>query len=351
MARSNRKRYAYLSLIVLIVSCIQPNTNSESLAYYSIQGNTQGTTYKIIFKDSILDLKEEVDAVLHQFDLALSTYIDQSIITSFNNYGIGEFNYQIADSSNYFKTCWHLSDKIFRLTNGAFDPSIYPLIEAWGFFKDIDNIPDSTEVNRILKLTGFGKDNHYNFSDTSIYKNNKDFKVVFNAIAQGQAVDVLCDLLDEKSIENYYIEIGGELKVKGLNPEGKLWSIGIDRPLENSNSINRELLEIILLDNKAIATSGSYRQFYEKDGQKYSHTIDPSTGSPVRHQLLSVSVVTNSCAEADAFATAFMVMGTNKTIEFLANNNHLGLEVLLIYNNQKRLDTFMTKGFKSLIKE
>ena len=367
MGKRNRKRRFNLSLIAFSILLLLGCTNhsekvgptkekapvSGSISYY---GNTQGTTYAILCSDSIILNQEEITQTLHDFDMMLSTYIPESVLSRLNASGKGRFEYQ--DSMNYMNDCLMISKKVYDLTNGAFDPTVFPLLEAWGFLKDTDVIPDSAKIRSILAYTGFNENQHFSFTtgDTAvnsiIYKRTASAKLVFNAIAQGQAVDVIAKLLESKGAKNYFVEIGGEIKVKGRNSEGKLWSIGIDKPIEHSNAGNREIMEIIQLNNKSVATSGSYRQFYEKDGQKYSHTIDPKTGYPVQHQLLSVSVVADNCALADGLATAFMVMGTDRVIEYVKAHPDLNVDVYLIFNNSKnRLETYMTNGFKNLILE
>ncbi len=368
MARRNRRRKSDLSLnqipfllvlcfLLVLAGCNSgEKTSNVKPQIIKLSGNTQGTTYSIICTDTIDITSEEIDETLRQFDLALSTYIPESIISKLNDAPVGKFEYQ--DIYNYFNNCVYVSKEVFKLTNGAFDPTVYPLLDAWGFFKDVEFIPDTNTIDSILTSVGFDDDIHFSFDDLSpkrtsaVIKNTPGSKLVFNAIAQGQAVDVLCHLLEWKGAKNYFVEIGGEIRVKGKNPDQKLWTIGIDEPIENSTASNREIMKIIQLDNKAVATSGSYRKFYERDGRKYSHTINPKTGYPVQHQLLSVTVVSDNCAMADGLATAFMVMGTDNVIQFLKDGSVPGVDVFLVYNNSKnRLETFMTNGFKTLILE
>ena len=248
------------------------------------------------------------------------------------------------------------------MTNGAFDPTVYPLVDGWGFMKDIENIPDSSVVDSLKALVGFQPGYHFKFmynhteGDTvpanKILKRTPQAKLDFNAIAQGQAVDEIAKLLESRGSENYFVEIGGEIRVKGKNREGEFWRIGIDKPIENSTAEDRELQEVVQLNNKSIATSGSYRKFYEKNGVKYSHTLNPKTGYPVKHSLLSVTVVANSCALADGLATAFMVMGTQKTIQFLKDHPELDIEAYLIFNNDKgRMETYYTRDFRDMFIE
>ena len=209
-----------------------------------------------------------------------------------------------------------------------------------------------TEVDSILEFVSF-KDGVYHTVDfrekTIVFcKNHPNFKIDFNAIAQGLSVDVVDDFISSKGYTDYYIEIGGELIVRGKNREGVNWKIGIDSPKENQ--IERELENIIHLSNKAVATSGNYRKFYVKDGVKYSHTLDPKSGFPVQHSLLSVTVVANDCATADAYATAFMVMGKEATLTFIEQHPEEKLEVYLLFSNDKgEIGRVNTVGFDKFL--
>jgi FAD:protein FMN transferase len=362
------KHYPLIPLFLFLFSCggSSPDNNidKEDNASERIElfGNTQGTTYSIIVNDPIELTSKEVDSVLHEFDLALSTYIPNSIVSKLNDAAAGEFNYD--DKNGFFNDCYQMSQIVYKETNGLFDPTVYPLVAGWGFFKDIENVPDSIAVDSLRALTSFTNGYHFNFhqlimerdgfSDTipasTIDKNTPNAKLDFNAIAQGQAVDVLAELISSKGAKNYFIEIGGEIRVAGKNSEKEFWRIGIDKPIEGSDASDRVLQEIVQLENQSIATSGSYRKFYEKDGLKYSHTLNPKTGYPVKHTLLSATVVAPDCAMADAYATALMVMGPDEGIKFVNDNRHLGLEAYLIFTNKKdRLETYFTEGFGELI--
>lgn len=330
----------------------------QPLEFY---GNTQGTTFAVICNDSVKISIEEIETILHNFDLALSAYIPNSTITRLNEAPAGVFHY--TDSFNYFNRCYLLSQQMWQISKRAFDPSVYPLVDGWGFMKDVEIVPDSATVDSLRSLVGFAPGFNFTFHshidsigniipDFKITKHNSRAKLDFNAIAQGLAVDIIAEKLESKGGQNYFVEIGGEIRVKGFNSEGKLWTIGIDKPIENSTAEDREMQEIVQINNRSIATSGSYRKFYEKDGIKYSHTIDPRTGYPVRHSLLSATVVAETCGIADAMATAFMVMGAEKSIQFLDEHPELNLEVYLIYTNDKgRTETFYTKDFRDLIVE
>jgi thiamine biosynthesis lipoprotein len=185
-------------------------------------------------------------------------------------------------------------------------------------------------------------------ANRKLIKENKDIKVDVNAIAQGYSVDVIVNWLEHKNIENYLVEIGGEVCAKGINGKGIVWKIGIDKPIEDQSASNRELQAIASLNNKSLATSGNYRKFYEKDGIKYSHTINPKTGYPARNTLLSASVLATDCMTADAFATAFMVLGVEKSIE-LANKLDY-LEVYFIYTDStQNYSVYASDGFTKII--
>ena len=245
---------------------------SEPIEFY---GNTQGTTFAVISNDSITLTMAEITTILANFDLALSSYIDNSILTKLNNFGAGEFRYQ--DNDGFFNRCYEMSQEVYQMTNGAFDPTVYPLVDGWGFMKDVEIVPDSAVVDSLRALLGFTNGYHFNFKTTQnqdgdsvtsslIIKNTPQAKLDFNAIAQGLAVDVLAEELEKRGSKNYFVEIGGEIRVSGLNSDGEVWRIGIDKPLEHSTSADRQVQEIVRLNNKSIATSGSYRKFYEKNG-------------------------------------------------------------------------------------
>ncbi len=331
---------------------IPENIVDNNLEFY---GNTQGTTFAILCNDPIEISMREINEILADFDTALSSYIPESIVSKLNNYPAGEYNYN--DKFGYFNRCYQLSQQVFDLTTGDFDPTVFPLVDGWGFMKDVTNVPDSITIDSLKALVGFQNDYHFSFLGeneenkiSKIIKNTPHSKLDFNAIAQGLAVDILGEEFERRGAKNYFIEIGGEIRVSGVNSEDVLWRIGIDQPIANSTSENRELQEIVQLDNRSIATSGSYRKFYEKNGVKYSHTLNPKTGYPVKHNLLSATVIADNCALADAMATAFMVMGVEKTIDFLKQHSNLNLEVYLIFvNAEGKNETYISKGFEKMI--
>jgi FAD:protein FMN transferase len=363
-----KKNCVVLAIPFILLSCGGAEdhtivTESDSTDYVEFYGNTQGTTFAIICNDGINISNEEIEKILDDFDLALSSYVPNSIISELNKAPAGIFEYE--DPQGYFSRCYQRSKEIFELSSAKFDPTVFPLVDAWGFFGEAGaEIPDSAQVDSLRALTGFEAAGHFRFlgslpnEDSSeaglslnrlnILKTTATAQLGFDAIAQGLAVDVLAETLESRGAENYYVEIGGEIRVKGVNTEGMLWSIGIDKPIEKSSAENREIQKIVRIKDRSIATSGSYRKFYERDGLKYSHTIDPKTGYPVTHSLLSVSVIADDCATADAMATSFMVMGADSSMAFVKAHPELNLEVYLIFTNDKGvMETYYTEAFRN----
>ena len=333
----------------------ETESESNSIEFY---GNTQGTTYAVICNDDVEISNDEIDNMLANFDMALSAWVDESTLSQFNNAPAGEFTYK--DPEDYFNRCYLLSNALYERTNGNFDPTLYPIINAWGFYNKDNVALDSSEIDSLLAFTGFRKGHleYFSVSDSNgtitpenrMVKYTPQVKLDFNGIAQGLAVDVICEELIERGAKNYYVEIGGEIRISGTNREGEDWRIGIDKPIENSSAEEREITEIIQLTNCGIATSGSYRNFFESDGKTYSHTINPKTGWPVEHKLISATVVSKTCAEADALATACMVMGPEKSITYFSNDTSDLGEIYLIYENNKgRIETYASPGFQEFI--
>jgi thiamine biosynthesis lipoprotein len=337
-------------LALLALSCNRPD---EATTYVMV-GDTQGTTYRIKYwGDSLANYQSGIDSLLLEIDTSLSTYLPGSIISQVNAQ-----KSTVVDA--FFSAVFTRSVEINKITGGAFDPSVMPLVSAWGFGPaEVPQI-DTTLIDSLRSLVGLSRFGIY-FSlwknaqniklDTSyLIKTINEIQLDFNGIAQGYSVDVLAAYLEHKTVTNYLIEVGGEIKAKGANPSGERWLIGIDKPEDHLRE--RPLQATVALMDNAIATSGSYRKFYELNGTKYSHTIDPFTGYPVTHSLLSATVMTQECMSADAYATAFMVMGLNSSRRFLEQHEELALEAYFIYadENGKHL-TYTTPGLEMLLNE
>ena len=325
---------SFLILFSLFISCDSVK-NNDVLVINS--GKTQGTFYHIKYlSDQGKNYQEEVDSLLFLVDNSLSTYNKSSLITRINS---GE---EVVTDS-LFRTVFRSAKEVFTSSNGLFDCSIAPLVNAWGFGFSEKQKMDTNRVSNLLKIVGFEK---IFLQNDSIIK-PKRMLIDFNSIAQGYTVDLIAYLFDQKGIANYLIEVGGEIRSKGINVEGNLWKIGVDKPTESIDS-NDRFQFILELNNKSLATSGNYRKFYMENGIKYSHVINPKTGFPAKNKLLSVTVVHNDCITADAYATAFMVMGLQNSKNFLSQRKDL--EAYFIYRNQNgELANYVTENFKERI--
>jgi thiamine biosynthesis lipoprotein len=308
----------YLVILVILSSCKKPGF------YENFSGFIQGTTYSIVFENNgklnSEDLKSEVERVLHDFDMSLSLYVDSSIISKVNR------NEDIA-LDYYFTEAFKISSEISEMTEGAFDITVGPLVKAWGFGPDERKDFSESKRDSLLKLVGMNK---VNIVNKRLIKTDPGVILDFNAIAQGYSVDVVSTYFDGKGIKSYLIEIGGEVRVKG-DKQGSLWRIGIDKPEENNNQPGTELQAVISMKDRSLATSGNYRKFYVENGTKYSHTIDPRTGYPARNQLLSATILADDCATADGIATACMVLGREKAVEFLGS--HPELDAFFVFSD------------------
>jgi thiamine biosynthesis lipoprotein len=354
------------------------NAKSEVVLYdfFQVTGYAQGTTYYIVYQDVLKrDLSMSIDSLLKDYDSYLSTYVDTSLISQFNNslyspaFTKTSWNKDFSDlevqPDGIFEDCFKAAKEIYHATDGAFNPSVYPLVKYWGFLdgKPRDDI-FQYEIDSILKIVDFS-DSVINLSTDTVSKGevivgstpviaklHGNMKIDFNGIAQGHSVDIIGRYLLSLGVNNFMVEVGGEVLCKGVNNKNTYWQIGVDKPVENSSPGSEGFQFVVNVNNGAIATSGNYRKFYEKDGVKYAHAINPKTGYPVQHSLLSVTVMTDKCADADGYATAFMVMGMEQTKKFLSSNPELHLEVYLVASTGKDAhEIWMTEGFKSLIVE
>jgi thiamine biosynthesis lipoprotein len=292
-------------------------------------------------------MRQHIDSILHLFSLSLSTYIDSSSISVINHTYTADSFFQI--DRNFYEV-FRISEKVYRVTGGAFDPSVMPLVHFWGFGVRKNTDMDTTRLDSIRKLVGlhhfFAKEANGKFF---IKKSVPYAQLDFNAVAQGYACDVIADLFESNNIFDYMIEIGGEVRCNGTNARNSIWKIGIDKP-ENSNVHTRQLQAVIELKDASLATSGNYRKFIERPGKKYGHTINPHTGYPEVNTTLSVSVVTRYCGYADAYATAYMVMGHEKALQHAETNPDI--EAYFIYSDETgRILTKMTTGLEKKLKE
>ncbi len=330
--------------LVFLNSC----NESSPVIYTNYKGETMGTFYNIQFEmDSDAILQSEIDSLLKIFNLSLSTYIPESTISRFNQ---SDSVYCYASKDTFFEKVFTKSKVIYGLSKGYFNPTIMPLVNYYGFgyekSKKVE-IPDTNYIKEVLGYMRF--EEIYLKADTlsgeiCIYKKHKPAQLDFSAIAKGYGVDVVAYYLESKGASNYMVEIGGEVRTKGENAKKKPWVIGINKPSDDASLQEVELL--LSVSGVSVATSGNYRNFYESKGQKYAHIIDPLTGINRPSDILSTTVITTDCMSADGFATAFMAMGLDKSLE-LANNIE-GLEACFIYDEEGdgQFEFRMTEGFK-----
>ena len=322
-------------LILLVAGTIFILSRSK---YQTSQGEIFGTTYHVRY-NSTQNLDKEIEQELFRVDTIFSLFKENSLLSRFNR---GEDK---GKGNTLFAEVIKLSLEISNETEGAFDITVAPLVNAWGFgFKNKQPLSNK-QVDSLQKLVGY---QHLSFNGKELTKDIPNLQIDCGAIAKGYAVDRIAKLLSDKGCQNYMVEIGGEVVVKGNNDKGEKWKIGINKPTQHALPTEEDLQTLLSLTNCGIATSGNYRNFYIKDGKKYAHSIDPKTGYPVQHSLLSATVITQSCAKSDALATAFMVMGLDKAKAFV--ETHKDIQVYFIYADEKgNYQVWMSDGMKPLI--
>lgn len=329
-----KMRLLHFLLIITFWAC-----EPKQKAYVQLGGNAQGTTFAITYEPTEdITYEKEVDQLFKDIDHSMSLWDSSSLIVQFNK---AEKELAVDD---YFKEVLEASIKVNKETDGAFDPTVGPVVKAWGFARKNDlTLPSDAQIDSLKAFVGINK---VSLEDEMVKKSMPEVQLDFNAIAQGYTVDVIASFLRSKGVKNYLIEVGGELRCEGFNSKGQEWNIGIEKPNFNATEQQNEVQDIVSLSGISLATSGNYRKFVEKDGKKYSHTIDPKTGKPVTHHLLSVSVLASTCMEADAYATAYMVMGKDKA---MATANKKGMYIQCVVDEEGELKTYRSAGFEQFI--
>ena len=340
------KKGYLIGLIFILVSC--SDSQKKTVAYRKIHGETMGTTYSITYKDILnKDFKKEIDQRLIELNNEVSTYIKTSIISKVNQ---AKDSLMISNTHHYFLDNYLKAKEIYEKTNHYLDVSIMPIVNYWGFGytekRKVTKI-DSVKIKSLMQDMGLYKWKLKQGKDSFvIYKPSPTAQLDFSSLAKGYGVDEIGRLLVSKGVNDFVIDIGGEDLAKGLSPRNSPWNIGISMPKENA--AYTDVFSVVELKNKAIATSGNYRIFYESNGQKFSHIINPMTGFPERSNLLGASVITDDCMTADAYATAFMAMGLEKAIQLAEKTK--GIEAYLIYVDENgELKTKFTDGVKKFL--
>lgn len=324
------KSLLFLVFAIVLSSCSQPDTDKA----LRLTGNTMGTHWLVtISKGENIDakaLKSDISKVLKRVNQQFSTYIPDSEVSRFNQLkSLESFNV-----SPEVVEVISAAQAISRQTGGAFDITVGPLVNLWGFGPDLKvDKPEPSLVATVLENMGY-QQLGTSSDPPQLRKKIPNLQVDLSAIAKGYGVDELASLLDQYGIEDYLVDIGGELKVKGFNPKNELWRIAIEKPSQGQ----RKAQQLLQLENVAVATSGDYHNYFEENGVRYSHTIDPLTGSPITHKLASVTVLHESAMRADALATAINVLGEKKGYEFAVEK---GLEVYMIVHEA---DNFVAKS-------
>jgi len=332
-----RASYSFLLCVLALGAC--DSETRHHLAQF--HGDTMGTTWTVKITDPPVQpdqvaLQKELEDELRSINNSMSTYIDDSELSRLNHYR----DSKPFPLSNPLYTVLDEALRISQLSGGAFDVTVGPLVNLWGFGPEprMDHIPDEADIRETLSHTGANKI-RLQAQPPAATKLDPDVYIDLSAIAKGYAVDRLADTIERYGIKNYMVEIGGELRLHGINERGKPWTIAVEKP----DPMSRSALVLIHPGSAAVATSGDYRNYYEENGIRYSHTINPATGRPITHKLASVTVITERCMTADALATALMVMGPERGLAFAQQHK---LAVLFLVKTETGFDSIPTDAFK-----
>jgi thiamine biosynthesis lipoprotein len=321
-------------ITLLLFGCTEEIKNTITLS-----GPAQGTTYNITYvAGAYANYRSAIDSIFNVIDQSLSTYQQGSIISQINRN-------ETAEVDAHFKEVFNQSQAVAEKTNGLFDPTVAPLVNAYGFGFTNKEMVTPALLDSLKKIVGYKL---VWLEGNKMVKRFPEVMLDFNAIAPGYTVDVLAAFLDSKGTQNYLVELGGELRSKGKKLDGSAWTLGIEQP-EDNQAEGARLFTRIKLGDHALATSGNYKKFYLEDGKKYSHIIDPKTGYPAKNSLLSATVIAPDCISADAYATVFMVMGLEKAQAFVTAHPELQLLVFFIYDDQGTIKTWLSQNFPALM--
>lgn len=341
-----------MALSIFSMSC-NTDVGQSSKTYLSLQGKTMGTYYNITYSDAgEKNYQPQIDSLLEALNKQVSTYIPSSLISTFNQAEDSLVLSEIEQKDHFLENL-SVASEIYTLSEGAFDPTVMPLVNYWGFGveerRPVTSV-DSALIDSLKMLVGFNKviliggEN-----DRLVLKKTKPgVQLDFSALAKGYGVDAIGRLLESKGVKDYLVEIGGEVGARGVNKQGEKWTIGVNQPSETSQLT--DFVAVLSLDNQGMATSGNYRNFYEVNGVKYSHTINPKTGFPERNTLLSATIIAQNCMYADALATACMVMGTDAAFNWIQELQDV--EAYLIYGEEDGgMGEKYTEGLRPFLEE
>lgn len=333
MDRKKKLVWQLPALVLLVVGTIFVIRQQRSMPYQHDEGMVFGTFYSITYQHD-RDLKTEIERELQRVDDALSPFNKKSIITAVNNNKPTQLN-------DMFIYVFDLAKQVSKDTEGAFDITVAPLVNAWGFGFKNDCPPTQHAVDSLRQFVGYDK---VTLMGKTIRKDDPRVMLDCSAIAKGYGSDVVARYLKSQGVKNFMVEIGGEIVTCGISSRRVPWTIGVEKPVDDSLATNKGLMTTLNVTDVAMATSGNYRNYYYKDGKKYAHTIDPKTGRPVQHSILSATVLAKECAVADAYATSFMVMGLEKTKALL--ERHPELKAYIIYDENGQYKTWQSEGLQ-----
>lgn len=346
------KRILFFTVCLFLFTC-KTDAPNATVSYLKLNGKTMGTTYHIVYQDSLKrDFQKEIDQLLEAVNMDVSTYIDSSFITKFNKCEkeiayLNLLDKEANSKHKHFRLNYEKAKEVYKNSDGYFDPTIMPLVNYWGFGytekKAVKKV-DSLKVDSLMQFVGFDKINPRSAKDGSIYlsKASAGVQLDFSALAKGYGVDAIGLFLEKQGVENYMVEIGGEVRAKGKNERSEWWTVGINTPDEKA-AVN-DFQSTVFLENRALATSGNYRNYHEVKGKRYAHTLNTKTGFPEKNHLLSVSIFAKDCMTADAYATACMSMGLEKAFEMVSNIEDV--DGYFIYSEDDEMLFMHTKGLE-----
>lgn len=325
-----------LLLMLLLVSC------KDQAVFQRNQGYIFNTGYRISYTAK-KDLHSDIKGLLEQFDATFSMFNPESTLSSINKAGTDSID---LTGHPWLLTLLGEALHISAISEGAFDITVAPLVDAWGFGTLQRKLPEVEDLDSLMAFVGYTK---LSLNGNKLSKQDARMRLDASAIAKGYACDLIAEHLEETGVKDYLIEIGGEIRMGGHNPKGEIWKVGIDKPIDDSSQVQRELQAALALTGKGLATSGNYRNYYQHEGQKLAHTIDPRLGKPIQQNVLSATVVASQALTADAYATAFMILGLNKSVELVESLPDL--EAYFIYVDEEgNILTWVSEGLQSALK-
>lgn len=321
---------------LLIIGVFFTSCEEKKKVYKTYEGEIFGTYYRIQVAELGKDLQPEFDSVFNLINIASNSYVQDSEISNFNQTG------KLINPSFTFKDMMDSTVKYHRMSEGYFEPTLYPLLKSWGFSFEQREEMDSAKVADLVGLIGF--EQLILATDSGYFAAKLGVMLDITGLGEGYGIDKLVEVVEKNQIDDYMVEIGGEMRAKGLNARKSLWTIGVEDPAQAELGITSSLLTKVELDNRSISSSGNYRKFYiDEDGNRRAHILDPKTGFPVSHNMVSVSVLAPSATQADALATAFMAMGPEKA-KILAESLP-GVEAMFVIGGKEKLEMEFTSGF------